>query len=195
MKKVLNVGGHDRSIALPAPFAGYQQLLLDIDPAGKPDIVCDARRLDTLEAAHFDAIYCSHNLEHYHRHEVPQVLAGFLHVLKDGGFAYVRVPDLHQVMQAVVQRRLDIDSTLYPSPAGPISVHDVIFGWGQEIQRSGNDFFAHKTGFSPVTLNKALRQAGFTQVYTSADHFEIAALALKGALDPEVAAAFQLPAG
>ena len=44
-----------------------------------------------IAAAEYDSVYCSHNLEHYHRHEVPRVLAGFRHVLKAGGVDALRV--------------------------------------------------------------------------------------------------------
>ena len=64
MKKVLNVGGNNKAIALPPQYADFDHLLLDIDPKGAPDIVCDARQLTTLAASQFDAVYCSHNLEH-----------------------------------------------------------------------------------------------------------------------------------
>lgn len=80
--KVLNVGGNSKAIALPPIFDGYEHLLLDIDPTGKPDLLCDARELTSTPAAQYDAVYCSHNLEHYFRHDVPRVLAGFIHVLK-----------------------------------------------------------------------------------------------------------------
>jgi hypothetical protein len=73
LKRVLNVGGNSKAIALPAPYADFEHLLLDIDPTGQPDIVCDARRLETLPADQFDAIYCSHNLEHYYHHDVAKV--------------------------------------------------------------------------------------------------------------------------
>ena len=43
--KVLNVGGNSKAIALPPIFDGYEHLLLDIDPTGKPDLLCDAREL------------------------------------------------------------------------------------------------------------------------------------------------------
>ena len=83
-EKGLNVGGNSKTISLPPQYADFEHILLDIDPKGSPDIVCDARDLEELEAGQFDAVYCSHNLEHYYRHEVKRVLAGFLHVLKDG---------------------------------------------------------------------------------------------------------------
>ena len=62
--RVLNVGGASKQIPIPAYFNGWEHLLLDVDPRGSPDIVCDARLLTTLPAGQFDAIYCSHNLEH-----------------------------------------------------------------------------------------------------------------------------------
>src|SRR6266446_7887238 len=46
-----------------------------------------------LAASQFDAVYCSHNLEHYYRHDGATVLRGFLHVLKPDGFAEIKVPD------------------------------------------------------------------------------------------------------
>jgi hypothetical protein len=47
-RKVLNVGGNSKEIALPPQYNGWQHVLLDIDPRGNPDIVCDARNLTSL---------------------------------------------------------------------------------------------------------------------------------------------------
>jgi ubiquinone/menaquinone biosynthesis C-methylase UbiE len=99
MKRVLNVGGNNKQIPLPPHFQGYEHILLDIDPKGSPYIVCDARKLTSLDVDQFDAVYCSHNLEHYYRYDVPRLLAGFLHVLKEGGFAQIIVPDIQEVMK------------------------------------------------------------------------------------------------
>lgn len=115
--------------------------------------------MTTLPAAQFDAVYCSHNLEHYYRHDVPRVLAGFRHVLNADGFAEIHVPDLADLMQTVVRRGLDVDDLLYQSPAGPITVRDVLYGLGTEIERSGNDFWAHKTGFTKKSLTALLVHA------------------------------------
>ena len=193
MKKVLNVGGNSKDIPLPPQYAGFEHLLLDIDPSGKPDVVCDARNLTTLEAGAFDAVYCSHNLEHYYRHDVPKVLGGFLHVLKEGGFAQIRVPDLAAVMKATIDRGLDVEDVLYESAAGPITVLDVLYGLGSEIEQSGRDYFAHKTGFTQKSLAKALNKAGFTKVFSGLGNFEISALAFKGEPDNETRALFGLP--
>ena len=192
-RKVLNVGGNSKEIPLPPEYAGFDHWLLDIDPKGAPDIVCDARELATLEGGAFDAVYCSHNLEHYYRHDVPRVLAGFLHMLKDGGFAHIRVPDINEVMRLTIERGLDIDDVLYTSPSGPIMVLDVLYGYAVQIERSGQDFYAHKTGFTQKSLLSALERAGFSRIYTTLGNLEISAIAFKGEPDAAVCALFGLP--
>ena len=168
-RSVLNVGGGSKGIAIPDYFAGWQHHLLDIDPRGGPDIVCDARELQKLPAGSYDAVYCSHNLEHYYRHDGLKVLRGFVHVLNDTGFAEIRVPDIAQVIAALRERQLELDDVLYQSPAGPIAAHDVIYGLQTEIERSGQDFYAHKTGFTPKSLTKMLLDGGFQKVFLTTD--------------------------
>lgn len=179
VRKVLNVGGNNKQIRLPPQYSGWENVLLDIDPKGKPDIVCDARQLSQLPPATFDAVYCSHNLEHYYRHDVPKVLAGFSHVLKAGGFAHIIVPDIGEVMRIAVQKKIDIDDVLYQSALGPITVLDVMYGLGTEIEESGNDFFAHKTGFTQKSLPEMLIRCGFPHVYSGAANLEVRAFAFK----------------
>lgn len=169
VRSVLNVGGGNKAIAIPDYFAGWQHHLLDIDPRGGPDIVCDARELQKLPAGSYDAVYCSHNLEHYYRHDGLKVLRGFVHVLNDTGFAEIRVPDIAQVIAALRERQLELDDVLYQSPAGPIAAHDVIYGLQTEIERSGQDFYAHKTGFTPKSLSKMLLDGGFQKVFLTTD--------------------------
>ncbi|HNH44882.1 MAG TPA: methyltransferase domain-containing protein, partial [Agitococcus sp.] len=183
-KKVLNVGGNSKEIPLPDIYKDWDQVWLDIDPAVNPDVLCDARELNKLPANTYNAIYCSHNLEHYFRHDVKKVLAGFNHVLKKDGFAHIRVPDMAAVMRAFVENNMDINDTLYVSPAGPISIQDVMYGWGKEIEHSGNDFFAHKTGFTESSLIATLIDNGFYQVYTGTGAWEIAAFAFKDEPSP-----------
>ena len=192
LKKVLNVGGNSKAIPLPPPYAGYEHLLLDIDPTGQPDICCDARKLTTLTAGQFDAIYCSHNLEHYYHHDVANVLAGFRHVLNDNGFAHIRVPDVGAVMKACAERGLDIEDVLYQSSLGPITVMDVLYGYGKQIESSGVEFFAHKTGFTPKSLSKALVAAGFGHIYCTSGNLEVTAWAFKSIPSAEICAAFNL---
>lgn len=186
-RKVLNVGGGNKNIAIPAHYAGFEHLLLDIDPRGQPDVVKDARKLTELEPAQFDAVYCSHNLEHYFPHEVPQVLAGFRHVLKPDGFAEIRVPDLDRVLRTYVEKGLDITDVLYTATAGPVTVRDVIYGWSVEIKRSGQEYYAHRTGFSQKALADELTRAGFRQIYRRPGRiFELNVLAFVTPPSPEL---------
>lgn len=178
IRKVLNVGGNDKGIPIPSCFDGWQHDLLDIDPSVQPDILCDARELWRLPARHYDAVYCSHNLEHYSSADVLVVLKGFKLVLKRGGFAYIKVPNLLGVMKRVVDNGLDLNSTLYVLPPDRIFTPlDVIFGWQQKIESSGVDFFAHKTGFSVSLLQHVLKSAGFKLGCSYSDSLEITAFA------------------
>jgi len=178
---VLNVGGGSKQIPIPDHYNGWNHLLLDIDPGGGADLIHDARDLEVLDGEKFDAVYCSHNLEHYYRHEGARVLRGFIHVLKPNGFVEIRVPDLNCVMRRVVSTGMDIEDVLYEGPSGPITVCDVIYGWGKVIEASGVDFYAHKTGFTAASLRAFLGQAGFARVFVGEveETFEVQAFAFK----------------
>jgi hypothetical protein len=108
-------------------------------------------------------------------------LKGFLHVLKPDGFAELRVPDMNTVMKRVVASGLDIEDVLYQSPSGPISVRDVFYGYAKQIESSGMDFYAHKTGFTTHSLRALLLRSGFPNVFmfVSEDAFEVRAVAFK----------------
>ena len=186
------MGGNNKAIPLPPHYAEFEHLLLDIDPKGSPDIVCDARELMSLEADQFDAVYCSHNLEHYYRHDVPKVLDGFLHVIKDGGFAQIQVPDIAEVMRLSIEQNLDIDDVLYQSPAGPIMVLDVLYGYTVEIEQSGQDFYAHKTGFTQKSLLAALNRSGFSKTSSMIGNLEINVIAIKGEPNQNTRALFNI---
>jgi hypothetical protein len=179
-KRVLNVGGGSKSTAISKHFDGWQHELLDIDPRGKPDIVCDARELIDLKGNIYDAIYCSHNLEHYYRHDGIKVLRGFLKMLNENGFAEIRVPDIALVISTLLEKQLELDDVLYQSLAGPITAHDVIYGLQSEIENTGQDFYAHKTGFTSKSLVKMLEDCGFEQVFLINDEaLAVHALAFK----------------
>ena len=90
-------------------FNTFVGLRASAAPAGKPDVVCAARMLTMLPRAEYDSVYCSHNLEHYYRHDAYKVLSGFLHVLREDGFAFIRVPDMEELMKIVTDSNLDID--------------------------------------------------------------------------------------
>jgi len=83
-------------------------------------------------------------------------------------------------MRDVVAKNMDVEDVLYVSPAGPIKVHDVLYGYGVEIARSGLDFYAHKTGFTEKSLRLAVANAGFPVCGIGNGHYELRALAFRG---------------
>lgn len=120
-------------------------------------------------------------------------MAGFIHVLKPDGFVSISVPDMNEVMRTVVEKNLDIDDELYQVPAGSILVRDVIYGWGLEIERSGCDFFAHKTGFTVKSLTHILLEMGFSWIFTSTGNLEVRAVAFKQEPSEYARQLFDLP--
>jgi hypothetical protein len=192
-RRLLNVGGHSRSIPLPAAYDQFEHILLDLDPDAGADIVLDAKELTSLEPQQFDAVYCSHNLERVRQHEVPVVLAGFRHVLKPGGLAHIIVPDLQELMLACVQQGIDLDGLLYESPMGPITPLDVLYGHSGMIQQSGQDFYTHRTGFSRSTLANVVEVSGFGPMFCQQGNLELNLITFNGDPDPELAALFDLP--
>jgi len=177
MAKLLNVGGGP--VPVPAEYRDWDVDLLDIDLDVHPDIWMDARALTTLEPGQYDAVYCSHNMEHYYEHEVAQVLWGFYHILTASGFADIRVPDAMAVMQAVITSGLELDSVLYTAPVGKIRVCDVLWGWQKQIAKSEQPYYGHKFGFSRNTLGRALRAAHFEHILIGSGGYEIRAMAYK----------------
>ena len=168
---VLNVGGGGGR-ALPEEFDGWAQHVLDIDAEVGAEIVLDAKRMRELAPGKYDAVFCSHNLEHFYRHEVPRVLAGMLWVLKPEGYAHIVVPD----MAALLRDCKDLDDVWYKAGETPITFHDVMYGWGDMIA-AGNEFYAHKCGFTPMSLHKALLGAGFVKTEIGMDGYNIRARA------------------
>jgi len=155
-------GGNYKDNTTPA-FASedWEEVRLDIDKSAKPDIISSVLDLGIIDSESFDAIFSSHNIEHVYTHEVPVMLKEFLRVLNNDGFFVVTCPNLIPVARLIADDKLT--EPAYVSPAGPISPLDILHGHGASIEQ-GNEFMAHKTGFTPKSLNAALFEAGFKSV-------------------------------
>jgi len=70
---------------------------------------------------------------------------------------------------------------------------DVLYGHAAEIERSGEDFYAHKTGFTQKSLLKALNKAGFTKVYCTLGNLEINVIAFRDKASEDTRVLFKLP--
>lgn len=181
---LLSVGsGRDRT-TLPI-YADHKVSTLDIDPDACPDILCDARYLHKRSALRgkFDVIYCSHNLEHYYKHDVPQVMRGFLHALRPHGLLHIRVPDVYGTLKYAFANNLDIEDAVFASVAGQVRVVDVLYGYSRFIEGASKlspeaaQFMAHKTGFTEESLVRALTLGGFSLCSIDVGNFEISVVA------------------
>ena len=161
-KILLNIGcGTSGADRLPAYFANWQHVRVDIDPAVQPDIVADIRDLSVINEGAADAVWTSHCIEHLYQHEVVAAFRQLSRVLKPDGCAVMLVPDLQTVARYIAEDRLT--DVLYQSPAGPITPHDVVFGHGAAVA-AGRLYMAHKTGFTPTNLIQSLEGAGFAEI-------------------------------
>ena len=156
----------------------WKEIRFDIDEKVDPDIVGTLLDMSAVETGSVDAIYSSHNIEHVFPHEVPIVLREFHRVLKDDGMVVLVCPDLQSVCEAVVDDKLL--QPLYESPAGPISPIDILYGYRPAIAR-GNEYMAHKGGFTYSVLNDAFIEAGFKMNYggRNPDRWELFIISFK----------------
>lgn len=160
MKTVLNVGCGGSPIDHSFfPPNQWREVRLDIDPNVKPHIVASVLEMGNI--GQFDAIYSSHNIEHVYSHQVPILLSEFFRVLKPGGKAVITCPDLKAVAAHIGSSGLEV--ALYESPAGPITALDILYGH-RGMVATGNEFYAHKTGFTAYTLGEKLKAAEFVNI-------------------------------
>lgn len=159
---LVNVGcGVPNGSKLPPYFDRWLQVRVDIDPAVQPDILADLTDLSPIADGSADAVWAAHCVEHLYEHQVKVALAEFRRVLRDDGFACIIVPDLQTVATYVAADRLH--ETLYDSPAGPVTPHDIVFGFGAAIA-SGRTSMAHRCGFTPSMLQRCFSQLPFGEV-------------------------------
>ena len=164
MKTFLHVGcGHeDKSQINGFNNDNWKEIRFDIDKNVNPDIEGTLTDMSLVKTGSVDAVYSSHNIEHIYPHEVPIALKEFYRVLKDDGIVVITCPDLQGVCEAVVNDRLL--EPLYESSAGPISPIDILYGYRKDVAK-GNEYMAHKGGFTYTSLNASFFEAGFKARY------------------------------
>lgn len=163
-KTFLHVGcGRNNKTRTTKGFArdDWREIRFDIDRRAEPDIVGDMMEMTGVADASVDAVYSSHNIEHLYAHQVPVALREFNRVLRPGGFLVITCPDLQAAAALIADDKL-LDAA-YNSPAGPIAPIDMVFGYRRSL-RKGNEFMAHKCGFTQSVLTGALLEEGFMRV-------------------------------
>jgi SAM-dependent methyltransferase len=176
---VLHVGcGHAGPERLHAVFRSdksWDEVRLDIDPRVGPDIVCSSTDMRAFVSdGTFDAVWSSHNIEHLYDHELDSALKEFHRILKPSGFALIRCPDLDAVCEAVLTHGLE--TVVYTAASGPVTPLDMLYGFRPSIARA-NTFMSHRTGLNDMRLGRLLIAAGFGEVRTLKQQYDLWALA------------------
>lgn len=164
MKKLLHVGcGPQNKNSLKGFNSDeWKEIRFDIDENVKPDIKGTLIDMSLVETSSIDAIYSSHNIEHLYSHEVPLALKEFYRVLKPEGIVVITCPDLASVCESIA--KIGLTGPLYISPAGPISPIDILYGH-REFIANGNEYMAHKCGFTYTSLSDSFFASGFSGVF------------------------------
>ena len=165
MKTFLHVGCGRKNKSRCRGFNNdnWKEIRFDIDKNVNPDIVGTLIDMKSVETASVDAVYSSYNIDHIYPHEAPIALREFYRVLKEDGIAVISCPDLQSVCEAVAQDKLL--EPLYETPEGDkISPIDILFGWRIPIAQ-GNEYVAHKCGFTYSVLNSSFFEVGFKARY------------------------------
>jgi hypothetical protein len=180
MKTFVNLGcGLPGSGHPPTVFEGWREVRVDVVADVQPDLVASMTNLSAIASNSTDGVWCSHAIEHLYRHEVAAALAEIYRILSPEGVACIRVPDLQAIAAFLAEDRLL--EPIYQSAAGPISAHDILYGFGQEVAK-GHANMAHRSGFTPSALVESLREAGFGQfLVMRLDNLELVGLAHKTA--------------
>lgn len=169
----LNIGSRNSSIELPHILQDHFNIIsLDIDPACEPDICCDLLSLPQREdlplgegglRTHrkFDAVYCSHVLEHFSPEDSMAALRAMNHVLKTDGFVIIRIPSIEALVLHCQTYNLGFQESLHEHTGIPRGVtgQNVIFGMPLE-----GPWMAHKRHFTGRELVQELNACGFTKV-------------------------------
>ena len=163
-RRVLDAGSGNLSVDRRVPIFGeadWETVTIDVDSSVDPDHVGSLTDMRAFfSTASFDAIWSSHTIEHLYLFELRAALAEFHRILKPEGFVLITCPDVEAVAAAVVTHGLD--HTAYISPAGPITLHDILYGHVASIER-GATAMAHRTGLTAEQLGRLSLEAGFSE--------------------------------
>lgn len=167
-KRVLVVGAGGTRPMVP----GYDTKTLDIDPSNDPDILGDMCAIPAADES-FDALVARHCLEHvsYPRGQV--AMAEWYRVLKPWGRVHVAVPDVLEVVRGC----RSLADKVYDSPAGPIHVCEMMYGF--KTMGGSRPSMRHWAAYDEHMLEKLVTDAGFTDVQVRQANYEITVEAVK----------------
>ncbi len=117
--------------------------------------------LKALPDKTYDALSFQHGLQRLHLAEVPDILHEFKRLLKVEGFVHITAPDISRVVDYIKKDLLE--EVIYTSPQGQILPLDIIYGHSGEVRKKGL-MEVHQSGYTPASIGRVLRDAGFYNI-------------------------------
>lgn len=185
MPLMLDIGSNQ--VKLPSLFEkeGWSRETLDINPTTQPNHCLDARYIYSSPslASRFDCVYLSHVLEHFMPRDIPDVLRGAFHALRNGGFSLIRVPSVELATLTMLDTRSSLDDPIkaYSAESGAVITYRML------INGMDGPFMRHFTHFTLPSLKDWVEEAGFTPfkgAYVE-PMYEIILMSSKGELSKE----------
>jgi SAM-dependent methyltransferase len=175
-KIVLNVGcGKTKLEYQSSHFKDWKEIRVDAFENDSAHLITSIVDLNKVPNDSVDAIWASHVVEHNYWHDLPKVFNNMIRVLKEDGFAVIRVPDLGSIASRIEEGLLD---TVCDSSAGPVSVIDMIYGHRGFVESWG-DGMCHKTGFTKKSMEQLLSHFQI-KAYVKSDGLEVITIIFKG---------------
>ena len=185
-KKVLNIGCGKVALKEHSDYftqEGWEEIRADAWTGNETaDIYCDITDLKGVEDKSIDAIWACHVVEHVYFHQLPDVFNSMTRVLKDDGFAVIRVPDLACIADKIKDGLLT--HKMYDSQAGDITVIDMIYGHRGLIREWGEGM-GHKTGFTEDSMRRILTSLNINAMIKTSEFHEVIALLYKDKVPQE----------
>ena len=175
-KIVLNVGcGKTELKDHTSHFLDWKEIRIDAFENASVDVISSVVDLEGIPNSCADAVWASHVVEHNYWHDLPNLFANMMRVLKDDGFAIVKVPNLASIAANIEQNIL---GKVYDSPSGPVAAIDMLYGHRGLVNLFGGGM-AHKTGFTKSSMEEVLQSLGIKAVVKEKD-FDVVAVLFKG---------------
>lgn len=178
-KLLLNIGcGKSHISRTRSFFNDWQEIRADLYEEDA-DVRCDLVSMEGIRDQSFDCVWASHVLEHQYWHEVPMALNNIMRVLRNDGFAVIKVPDIGIIADRIKDSLIEPIPNLYG--LAPI---DFLYG-ARDRHLSGGIGELHKTGFTVKSLSMFLSELkipAFIQEF----NYEITAVCYKDKSPQEI---------
>jgi SAM-dependent methyltransferase len=175
-KIVLNVGCGKTILSTQSNyFEDWKEVRVDAFENDTADIITSIVNLEKIPNDSVDCVWASHVVEHNYWHDLAMVFNSIMRVLKEDGFAIIRVPDIGSISHMIEDSLLE---PLYETSGRTVSIIDMLYGHRGFVESWG-DGMCHKTGFTKKSMEQILSSLNIKSFIKNSD-LEIIAILCKG---------------